>query len=210
MSLGDRLDWDKTGGLIPAIVQDAASGEVRMLGYMDRAALAETERSGTVTFFSRTRQQLWRKGETSGNLLDMQAIKVDCDHDALLILARPRGPTCHTGSRSCFGEEAGPALGVVADLAQTVAERAAADPASSYTARLLSAGMKRVAQKVGEEGIEVALAATAGDAAEVTSEAADLLYHLTVLLHATGSSWDEVLAELRRRHAPASTATASS
>ena len=205
----DTLDWAKMDGLIPAIVQHAATGEVRMLGYMDRAALDATIADRLVTFYSRSRGQPWRKGETSGNLLDLVDICLDCDRDALLILATPRGPTCHTGTASCFGDDSAPAIGFIATLADTVATRAAADPTTSYTARLIGEGMKRLAQKVGEEGVEVALAAVAGDASEVTSEAADLIYHLTVLLEASDSSWDAVGEELKRRHS-ASKATASS
>jgi len=205
----NSLNWAKMDGLIPAVVQDAASGEVRMLGYMDRTALDATIADKLVTFHSRSRQGIWRKGDTSGNLLDLVGISADCDRDALLVLATPRGPTCHTGTASCFGADGPPGTGFIATLAATVAARATADPATSYTARLLGEGIRRLAQKVGEEGVEVALAATAGDAAEMTSEAADLVYHLTVLLHASDVSWDAVLAELRRRHATSS-ATASS
>jgi phosphoribosyl-ATP pyrophosphohydrolase/phosphoribosyl-AMP cyclohydrolase len=204
----DALDWEKMDGLIPAIVQHAGSGEVRMLGYMDRAALQATIADKLVTFHSRSRGGPWRKGETSGNLLDLVDIRLDCDKDALLVLALPRGPTCHTGSDSCFGGGGAPGTGFIATLADTVASRAAADPQTSYTARLISEGMKRLAQKVGEEGVEVALAATAGDPTELTSEAADLVYHLTVLLEASDSSWGEVIAELERRHS-ASSRTAS-
>jgi phosphoribosyl-ATP pyrophosphohydrolase/phosphoribosyl-AMP cyclohydrolase len=205
----DALDWQKMGSLIPAIVQHAGSGEVRMLGYMDRAALDATIADKLVTFHSRSRGGPWRKGEISGNLLDLVDIRLDCDKDALLVLALPRGPTCHTGSDSCFGGAGAPGTAFIATLADTVASRAAADPQTSYTARLISEGMRRLAQKVGEEGVEVALAATAGDAAELTSEAADLVYHLTVLLEASDSSWGEVIDELERRHA-ASSRTASS
>ena len=205
----EELDWAKMDGLIPAIVQHATSGEVRMLGYMDRAALDATIADRLVTFHSRSRGKPWRKGETSGNLLDLVDIRLDCDRDALLILARPRGPTCHTGSDSCFGDDGAPGLGFVATLAETIATRAGTGAATSYTARLIGEGVKRLAQKVGEEGVEVALAAVAGDAAELTSEAADLVYHLTVLLEASDSSWDAVVAELGRRHS-ASKATASS
>ena len=205
----DQLDWAKMDGLVPAIVQHAATGEVRMLGYMDRAALDATIADRLVTFHSRSRGGPWRKGETSGNLLDLVDIRLDCDRDALLVLATPRGPTCHTGSESCFGDEGAPGVGFIATLAATVAERAAADPATSYTARLIGEGTKRLAQKVGEEGVEVALAAMAGDADELTSEAADLVYHLTVLLEASDTSWDKVIDELKRRHS-ASSATASS
>ena len=136
-------------GLIPAIVQHADSGEVRMLGYMDRAALEATIRDQLVTFHSRSRGGPWRKGETSGNLLDLVDIRTDCDRDALLVTARPRGPTCHTGTASCFGDDVAPFL---SQLARTIADRAGADPASSYTARLFGEGIKRIAQKVGEEG----------------------------------------------------------
>ena len=205
----ELLDWAKMDGLIPAIVQDAASGEVRMLGYMDRAALDATIADKLVTFHSRSREKSWRKGETSGNLLDLVDIKADCDGDALLVLAAPRGPTCHTGTTSCFGADGPPGIGFLVMLANLLKQRASADPANSYTARLMGQGIKRLAQKVGEEGVEVALAATAGDAAELTSEAADLVYHLTLLLEASDTSWDAVIAELRRRHA-ASNATASS
>ena len=203
------LDWARMDGLIPAIVQDAASGEVRMLGDMDRAALDATIADKLVTFHSRSREKLWRKGETSGNLLDLVDISADCDRDALLVLASPRGPTCHTGTPSCFGADGPPGMGFLATLKQTVATRAAADPATSYTARLIGEGVKRLAQKVGEEGVEVALAAVTGDAAELTAEAADLVYHLTVLIEASDTSWEAVMTELARRHA-ASNETASS
>ncbi len=205
----DTLDWAKMDGLVPAIVQDAASGEVRMLGYMDPAALAATLRDRLVTFYSRSRGGPWRKGESSGNVLKLVDIKLDCDHDALLVLANPVGQTCHTGSASCFGDDGAPGTGFVAALAATIGQRAAADPESSYTARLVAQGVKRIAQKVGEEGVEVALAATSGDANELTAEAADLVYHLTVLLEASDSSWEAVIGELKQRHA-ASSATASS
>lgn len=205
----DALAWERMGGLLPAIVQDADSGEVRMLGYMDRAALAATLADGFVTFFSRSRQALWRKGETSGNTLTLVAIAFDCDRDALLVIARANGPTCHTGTTSCFGDRMAQGTGFLADLEQVLATRAAADPAESYTARLVDAGIKRVAQKVGEEGVETALAAVVGDADEVVSEAADLVYHLTLLLQMRDLEWGDVMAELRRRHA-ASSATVSS
>ena len=200
----DTLDWAKMDGLVPAIAQDAATGEVRMLGYCNRAALEATLATRVVTFFSRSRGGLWVKGETSGNRLELVEARADCDSDAILLLVRPIGPTCHTGTDSCFGDAGPPGAGFVATLAQTIADRAAADPDASYTARLLAQGIKRIAQKVGEEGVETALAAVAGDSAELESEAADLVYHLLVLLEASGSSLDKVLAELRRRHAPSS------
>jgi phosphoribosyl-ATP pyrophosphohydrolase/phosphoribosyl-AMP cyclohydrolase len=203
------IDWAKMDGLVPAIVQDPATGEVRMLGYMDRAALAATIADRLVTFHSRSRGGPWRKGATSGTLLDLDDIRFDCDRDALLVLATPRGPTCHTGSDSCFGDEGAPGMGFLATLARTVADRATADPESSYTARLLAEGTKRLAQKVGEEGVEVALAAMAGDAEELAAEAADLVFHLTVWLEASDSSWEAVIAELRRRHAPSKVTVSS-
>lgn len=205
----ETLDWDKMGGLIPAIAQDSSSGEVRMLGYCDRNALEASIQTREATFFSRSRGELWVKGKSSGNRLDLIDIRTDCDRDALLFLVRPRGPTCHIGTDSCFGDQGPPGIGFVATLAQTIADRATADPAESYTARLLAEGVKRIAQKVGEEGVETALAAVTGDCVELESEAADLIYHLTLLLDASGSSWDRLIAELRRRHS-ASSATASS
>ncbi|NNC48563.1 MAG: bifunctional phosphoribosyl-AMP cyclohydrolase/phosphoribosyl-ATP diphosphatase HisIE [Sphingomonas sp.] len=188
-------------GLIPAIVQHVDTGEVRMLGYMNREALDATNASGKVTFWSRSRRELWRKGATSGDTLELVDIRADCDGDALLVLARPTGPTCHLGTSSCFGEQGAPGVGFLGELADVISERAAkADAQASYTARLLAEGVKRSAQKVGEEGVETALAATAGDKQETASEAADLLYHLLVLLEATDVPLDDVLDVLRDRH----------
>ena len=204
----EKLAWERMDGMIPAIVQDMASGEVRMLGYMNRDALDATIASGLVTFFSRSRGALWRKGETSGNVLSLVSIAADCDGDALLITATPNGPTCHNGTSSCFGNGVSQGTGFIAELERVLAVRVTADPATSYTARLLSEGIKRIAQKVGEEGVETALAGVAGDDAEVASEAADLVYHLTLLLQARGLSWSAVIDELRHRHAD-SNATAS-
>lgn len=196
----DTLDWGKTGGLIPAIIQDAASGRVLMLGYMNREALSASLASGNATFFSRSKQRLWEKGESSGNHLTIVSIAADCDNDTLLVRATPAGPTCHLGTQSCFGHE--PArFAFPANLETIVAERSRADPATSYTARLRAEGIKRIAQKVGEEGIETALAAATGDTQECISETADLVYHLTVMLGAIGRDWAAVEAELARRHA---------
>ena len=192
----DTLDWGKADGIIPAIVQDRV-GQVRMLGYMNREALEATLVSGLVTFFSRSRQALWVKGETSGNRLRLVAIAADCDRDALLVTADPEGPTCHLGSISCFEGEA-PFFPT--RLEAILADRAEADPDSSYTARLAAKGIKRIAQKVGEEGVEVALAATAGNREELIGEAADLAYHLTLLLNRMGADWGTVASELERRH----------
>ncbi|MDP3800783.1 bifunctional phosphoribosyl-AMP cyclohydrolase/phosphoribosyl-ATP diphosphatase HisIE [Brevundimonas sp.] len=193
------LDFDKAGGLIPAVVQDAATLQVLILAWMDRAALDETIASGEATFFSRSRGGRWRKGETSGDRLQVVSIIPDCDADALVLKVRPVGNACHLNRVSCFGEEDAPGLGRLARLESTIAERASADPAGSWTARLLADGTKRVAQKVGEEGVETALAGVAGTDEELASEAADLIYHLLVLLHARGLGLATVLAVLDQR-----------
>jgi phosphoribosyl-AMP cyclohydrolase / phosphoribosyl-ATP pyrophosphohydrolase len=194
------LAWEKMDGLLPAVVQDAATLQLLMLAYMSREALAETMASGFATFFSRSKGRLWRKGEESGNHLKVQAIHADCDGDALLVLAKPAGPTCHLGTTSCFSEASAPGIGWLAQLARIVADRAEADPAESYTARLLGEGPSRIAQKVGEEGVELALAGAGGTKEACVEEAADLLYHVTVLMQARGFGWDEVTQKLRERH----------
>ena len=193
------LDWSKGDGLLPAIVQHWRSGAVLMLGYMDRAALDQTLQSGKVTFWSRSRQRLWTKGETSGNFLLFKSVHADCDRDALLVGAEPQGPTCHLGTTSCFGVTAAE-TGFLAELDALVAQREQERPAGSYTTRLFDSGVRRIAQKVGEEGVETALAAVGGDDAELLGEAADLLFHLVVLLRARGHSLDEVVATLAARH----------
>jgi len=207
----ERLDWAKGGGLLPAIVQHARSGEVLMLGYMDAAALEQSRRTGLVTFYSRSRQRLWTKGEVSGHRLAMKSLRVDCDGDALLILAEPAGPTCHLGTSSCFGERADvrPAMGFLAELDALVAGRHVERPAGSYTTQLFAAGIRRIAQKVGEEGVETALAAVAQDDRELLGEAADLVFHLTVLLRARGLPLADAVAELARRHEAARMAPAA-
>lgn len=196
------VDFAKGGGLVPVVVQDAATLQVLTLAYMDRPALEETVASGEATFFSRSRGGRWRKGETSGNRLDVVAIAPDCDRDALVLQVRPRGPACHLGSTSCFGDADAPGVGRLARLEATIATRAAADPAVSWTARLLAEGPKRAAQKVGEEGVETALAGAAGPDEELASEAADLLYHLLVLLRARGLRLQDVLDVLAARARP--------
>lgn len=193
------LDFDKAGGLIPVVVQDAATLQVLTLAYMDRAALDETLDSGEATFFSRSRGGRWRKGETSGDRLHVVSITPDCDGDALVLKVRPVGNACHLNRISCFGEEDAPGLGRLARLEQTVADRAAADPAESWTARLLAGGVKRVAQKVGEEGVETALAGVAGPDSELAAEAADLVYHLMVLLRARHMVFQDVIDVLAQR-----------
>lgn len=195
------LAWDKSGGLIPAVVQDAATLQVLMLAWMDEAALTETLDSGEATFFSRSRGGRWRKGETSGNRLRIEEILTDCDGDALLVRARPVGPACHEGTTSCFGPETAPGLGRLARLEQTIAGRAGADPAVSWTARLLAEGAVRAAQKVGEEGVETALAGACGADQSLCEESADLIYHLLVLLRARDLDLQAVLDVLAQRAA---------
>lgn len=193
------LDFAKGDGLIPVVVQDAATLQVLTLAYMDPAALDETIRSGEATFFSRSRGGRWRKGETSGDRLHVVSITPDCDNDAIVLKVRPVGNACHLNRISCFGDEDAPGVGRLARLEQTIAARAAADPAESWTARLLAEGPKRVAQKVGEEGVETALAGVAGDDAELAAEAADLVYHLMVLLRARHMVFQDVLDVLAER-----------
>ncbi len=198
----DALDWEKQSGLLPVIVQHAHTLKVLMLGYMDRDALQVTLRTRRVSFHSRSRPRLWVKGETSGNFLQLVDIETDCDRDTLLVRVEPLGPTCHLGSDSCFS---GAASNALAELDARIASRVRERPAGSYTTRLLDAGIPRMAQKVGEEGVEVALAAVTGEAAgDVTGlldESADLLYHLLVLLHARGESLDGLLRILAARAA---------
>ncbi len=198
-----RIDWKKTNGLVPAIVQDAATGQVLMLGYMDSAALKKTLRTKKVTFFSRTKDRLWTKGESSGHFLKVAGVEVDCDNDTLLIQAIPVGPTCHRGTVSCFGDGA-PAGGVsfLAHLERFLDERIKGGDTSSYTVRLAKEGVGRVAQKVGEEGLETALAAVAGKDKDFAGEAADLLYHLLVLLRVKKLRLADAIAVLEKRHAP--------
>ncbi len=197
-----KIDWKKTAGLVPAIVQDAATLQVLMLGYMNAEALKKTLRTKRVTFFSRTKNRLWTKGETSKNFLHVVDVTVDCDNDTLLIQAAPDGPTCHRGTPSCFGDHGASGAGFLAHLDQVVAERLKSGDKSSYTVRLVKEGIARVAQKVGEEGVETALAAMQKNSKEFAGEAADLLYHLIVLLRAKKLSLGDAIAVLEKRHAP--------
>lgn len=197
----DKLDWSKGDGLLPAIVQHWRSGAVLMLGYMNAAALDATRHSGKVTFWSRSKGRLWTKGETSGNHLLLKSLWADCDGDALLIAAEPLGPTCHLGTKSCFGESAHPPIAFLAELDALITQRARERPPGSYTTQLFDAGIRRIAQKVGEEGVETALAGTAQDDTELLGESADLLFHLLVLLRARGKSLDDLAATLAARHA---------
>ncbi len=194
-----ELTWKD--GLIPAVIQHAETFEVLMLGYMSPESLAETERTGKVTFFSRSRQKLWIKGETSGNFLDVVTIHPDCDGDALLVRARPHGPVCHRGTPACFDAPT-PSAAFLTTLESTIRSRVAAGEAgSSYVARLFQDGLDRMAQKVGEEAIETVIASKNPELESFESEAADLVFHLLVLLHARGSSLSRVAAVLEGRHA---------
>ncbi|MNM58021.1 Phosphoribosyl-ATP pyrophosphatase [compost metagenome] len=200
------LDWAKVDGLMPVIVQDAATLRVLMLGYMDREALEKTRDSGKVTFFSRTKKRLWTKGETSGNHLELVDIRVDCDADTLLVTANPHGPTCHTGSTSCFTAAPGNFLGALDAL---IKQREHDRPLNSYTTKLFEKGARHIAQKVGEEGVETALAGVVQRDEELLGESADLLFHLIVLLRMRGLSLDDAVAVLEDRHAKAAEKAAS-
>ncbi|MFP4518924.1 MAG: bifunctional phosphoribosyl-AMP cyclohydrolase/phosphoribosyl-ATP diphosphatase HisIE [Oceanicaulis sp.] len=195
-----EIDFEKGGGLVPAIVQHADTGEVLMLAYMNEEALETTRRTGNVTFFSRSKQRLWTKGETSGAVLDFVELTPDCDRDTLLVRARPAGPACHTGSKTCFGERPGPGVGFLGALQHVIDSRSKADPSESYTAKLLTKGVLNAAQKVGEEGVETALAGAAEDDAALLSESADLLFHLTVLLKARGLRLEDAVRVLEGRN----------
>jgi phosphoribosyl-ATP pyrophosphohydrolase/phosphoribosyl-AMP cyclohydrolase len=192
-----NLAWNKQDGLLPAIIQDAATGRVLMLGYMNPDALALTQTSGKVTFFSRSKQRLWTKGETSGNFLHLVSIEPDCDNDSLLIQALPQGPTCHLHRASCF---ASAPANFLAELDQLIASRERERPEASYTTRLFESGLRRIAQKVGEEGVETSLAAVVEDDQTLLGESADLVYHLLVLLRARGLSLADAVRVLESRH----------
>lgn len=197
------LAWDKGDGLLPAIVQHARTGRVLMLAFMNQEALRLTLSTGRAVFYSRSRAQLWTKGETSGNYLNVVDLSVDCDADSILVLADPLGPTCHNGTESCFADAAPTdvqSLSFLRVLEATIANRMAEKPEGSYTARLVAEGPARIAQKVGEEGVETALAAVTRDDAGLLSECADLVYHLVVLLKSRDLELDDLVAELRSRH----------
>ena len=197
------LAWHKGDGLLPAVVQHARTGRVLMVAYVNEAALQQTLATGRAVFFSRSRQQLWTKGETSGNYLNIVDVSTDCDSDAVLLLADPLGPTCHNGTESCFAAAASTDVDRFAFLPvleATIANRMAEKPEDSYTARLLAQGPGRIAQKIGEEGVETALAAVTRDDAGLLGECADLLYHVMVLLKSRDLELGDVVTELRSRH----------
>lgn len=196
----NALAWDKMNNLIPVVVQDAVSGKILMQGYMNPQAAKKTLETAKVTFYSRSKQRLWTKGESSGHTLDLVELSADCDQDALIALAHPNGPTCHIGTPSCWHQGATPDMTFIGELEQILAERKQASPDSSYTASLYAKGIKRIAQKVGEEGVETALAATVADLDELKNESADLLYHLIVLLQASNLQLADVAGVLKQRH----------
>lgn len=201
MIKSDSINWEKVDGLVPAIIQDAATRQVLMLGYMNAEALEKTVETRKVHFFSRTRQALWKKGETSGNTFKLVTMSLDCDSDTLLVEVKPKGPACHTGTVTCFGDDPAPGLGFLAHLRAIIKKRKKEKPKGSYVGDLLARAPKRPAQKVGEEGVEVAMAAVAEDDDALTGEAADLLFHLMVLLESRGLSLDDCVDVLRKRHA---------
>jgi phosphoribosyl-AMP cyclohydrolase / phosphoribosyl-ATP pyrophosphohydrolase len=208
MSIGpseiDALDWTKGDGLLPAVIQNARTGQVLMLGFMNEAALRLTLEQKRVTFFSRTKNRLWTKGETSHHYLDVVSVAADCDRDSILVTVHPHGPTCHTGAASCFDPTApieATEFAFLSELQAIIAQRVAAQPESSYTARLWREGVTRMAQKVGEEGVEVALAAATQQDERLVGEAADLLFHLALLLKSRNLSLSAVVKELADRRA---------
>jgi len=195
-----KLDFEKTGGLIPAIVQDDDTGKVLMLGYMNEEALAQTKATGNVTFFSRTKQRLWMKGETSGNVMKVVNILVDCDNDTLLIKVNPTGPACHTGADTCFGETNEEAILFLKCLQDFIDKRHKEMPEGSYTTSLFNEGVNRMAQKVGEEAVETVIEATNGTEDGFIYEASDMIYHLIVLLTSKGYRIEDLARELKKRH----------
>ena len=201
-----NLDFEKSGGLIPAIIQDHTTGQVLMLGFMNAEALEKTQQEQVVTFFSRTKNRLWTKGESSGNFLRVVSIREDCDQDTLLIQVNPDGPTCHTGALTCFTDQQetfAPAAGSAAFLEyleQLILDRKNNPQQSSYTNSLFEKGILKIAQKVGEEGVEVVIDAVAGNKEPLKGEAADLLYHLLVLLAASDLRLSDVIGVLETRH----------
>lgn len=198
-----KVDFEKCGGLVPAIIQDAVTRKVLMLGYMNQEALDVTLKTKKVTFWSRSRQTLWTKGETSGNFLHLVDIKNDCDNDTLLVTANPDGPTCHTGTDTCWGEtNDANSLLFLTELQDFINRRHEEMPEGSYTTSLFKDGVNRMAQKLGEEALEAVIEATNGSKDKFVYEAADMIYHLIVLLTSKGLRIEDVAAELQKRHDP--------
>jgi phosphoribosyl-ATP pyrophosphohydrolase/phosphoribosyl-AMP cyclohydrolase len=196
------LDFNKMSGLVPAIIQDAETAKVLMLGYMNQEAYDKTVATGLVTFYSRTRQRLWTKGEESGNFLDVVSIKEDCDHDTLLIQVHPRGPVCHTGTDTCWGEVNSEPVMFLKELQRFIQQRHEEMPEGSYTTSLFQSGINKMAQKVGEEAVETIIEAANGTNDRLIYEGSDLLYHLIVMLTAKGLSIEDLARELEERHKP--------
>ncbi len=198
-----KIDFEKMGGLVPAIVQDARTKNVLMLGFMNKEAYQKTIDTKHVTFWSRTRQTLWTKGETSGNFLDLVSMQIDCDNDTLLVKAIPNGPTCHTGTDTCWGEDndMNPLL-FLTELQDFINKRKVEMPEGSYTTKLFTKGVNKIAQKVGEEALETIIEATNGTSENLIYEASDLLYHLLVLLTEKGLRIEDIATELQKRHDP--------
>lgn len=199
-SLAETIDWQKVDNLIPAIVQDTHTRQVLMLGYMNREALEQTQDSQRVTFFSRTKERLWQKGETSENFLALTSIQLDCDQDTLLVEAVPAGPTCHLGTTSCFGDAHAPGVGFLGHLETIIRERHQELPEGSYTTRLFKEGIDRISQKVGEEAVETVIAAKNTEREPLINEVSDLVYHLLVLLREKSVDLNDVVEQLRARH----------
>ncbi|MBN2369656.1 MAG: bifunctional phosphoribosyl-AMP cyclohydrolase/phosphoribosyl-ATP diphosphatase HisIE [Vicinamibacteria bacterium] len=195
------LKYDASG-LIPVVVQDVTSGDLLMVGYANDEALRRAEETGYAHFWSRSRRKLWKKGETSGNVLRVREARTDCDRDVILLIAEPAGPTCHTGMRTCFGEDSATDAGVLAEIERVIADRAKRRPEGSYTVRLLDGGLDRSLEKIGEEATELVLAAKGDDSERVIEEAADLLFHLEVALAQRGVALSRVLQELKKRRGP--------
>jgi len=195
-----KIDFAKGSGLIPAIIQHSETNQVLMLGYMNEEALDITNKTGLVTFFSRSRNKIWTKGETSGNFLQLVTMIIDCDIDTLLIKVLPKGPVCHKGTVSCFDEDKFTNMSFLSKLEEIIKSRKSEDETESYTAKLLNGPLRRIAQKVGEEGVETALASVTETDEKLISESADLLYHLLVLLQAKNLELSDVLNELKKRH----------
>ena len=198
-----KIDFDKCGGLVPAIIQDAKTKNVLMLGYMNQEAFDATMRTRKVTFWSRSRNCLWMKGESSGNFLNLVDVKVDCDNDTLLVRATPDGPTCHTGTDTCWGEvnDENPLL-FLGELQSFIDKRHREMPEGSYTTSLFKDGINRIAQKVGEEALEAIIEATNGNTEKLVYEVSDMMYHLIVLLTSKGLRIEDIVAELAKRHDP--------
>ena len=196
----DQIAWEKSSGLVPAVIQNSRNGHVLMLGYMNRTSLTHTIESGKVTFFSRSKNRLWTKGESSGNWLDYVSAEIDCDNDTIPIQARPQGPTCHSGTVSCFNDTNPGSTLFLAYLEKLISNRHATMPSGSYTTNLFNEGTARIAQKVGEEGVELAIARMKDDKTEIANEAADLLYHMMVLLQDSGLTLSDAIQVLEKRH----------